>query len=140
MAPETLRALQSPLKRKYRDDPSAAKVTPCASGRLGEDVTFVVDTLGGTLLSGLHPAAGGDGSTACSGDLLLQAPVACSGVTLAAVATAMGTNLRGVRVVAEGDLDFRGTLGVSKEVEVGFERVRLVFELHTDAAFSGGAS
>ena len=135
MNAEELRALQAPLKARYRDDPSAGRVTLRASGRLGaEALTCKVDTGRALVEAGLHPATGGDGSAACSGDMLLEALVACAGVTLRAVATALGVPLRGGTVSAEGDLDFRGTLGVSKEVPVGFTAVRLRFDLDTDAA------
>jgi uncharacterized OsmC-like protein len=130
---DELRSLQAPLKDRYRDEPAAALITLRAAGRLGDDVTCSVETGRALVAAGLHPATGGSGIHACSGDLLLQALVACAGVTLNAVATAIGVPLRGGRVLAEGDLDFRGTLGVSKEARVGFERVRLQFELDTDA-------
>src|SRR6476661_2728126 len=130
-----LRAVQAPLKEQYRDDPEAALVTLTASGRLGdESLTCSVETGRALVDAGLHPSTGGDGLSACSGDMLLEALVACAGVTLRAVATALGVPLRGGLVTAEGDLDFRGTLGVSKEVPVGFTAVRLHFDLDTDAA------
>ncbi|MHB1273060.1 MAG: OsmC family protein [Rhodanobacter sp.] len=133
MDSEALRALQSPLKDRYRQAPDAARITLGAEGRIGEGVTCKVDT-GRTLVeAGLHPATGGTGSSACSGDMLLEALVACAGVTLNAVATALGVKLNDARVRAEGDLDFRGTLGVSKDVPVGFQHIRLRFELDTDA-------
>jgi uncharacterized OsmC-like protein len=135
MNADELRSLQAPLKARYRDDPSAGRVTLRASGTLGaESLTCKVDTGRALVEAGLHPATGGDGSAACSGDMLLEALVACAGVTLRAVATALGVPLRGGSVTAEGDLDFRGTLGVSKEVPVGFTAVRLRFDLDTDAA------
>ena len=134
MKAEELRALQSPLKERYRERPEAALITLTAHGRLGEGVACKVETGRALVEAGLHPATGGDGLTACSGDMLLEALVACAGVTLRAVATALGIALRGGTVRAEGDLDFRGTLGVSKEVPVGFQRVRLYFDLDADAS------
>jgi uncharacterized OsmC-like protein len=133
MTTEELKKLQAPLKEQYRQDPGTALVTLHASGHLGEDVSCSVDTQIGVVVSGLHPAAGGTGLQACSGDMLLQALVACSGVTLSAVAKAMGIVFRRAEVKAEGELDFRGTLGVSKEVPVGFRTIRLHYELDTDA-------
>lgn len=133
MNADQLRSLQAPLKERYREEPAAALITLRASGRLGDELTCSVETGRALVAAGLHPATGGSGLHACSGDLLLQALVACAGVTLNAVATALDIPLRGGRVLAEGDLDFRGTLGVSKEVPVGFERIRLQFELETDA-------
>src|SRR4051812_18767315 len=134
MNAEDLRALQAPLKARYKEDPDSALVTLRASGTLGaEEVTCAVETFGGPVTAGLHPATGGDGSAACSGDMLLEALAACAGVTLRAVATAMGIAVRGGTVSAEGDLDFRGTLRVSKETPVGFRDVRLRFELDADA-------
>jgi uncharacterized OsmC-like protein len=131
---EELRALQAPLKARYKDDPSAGRVTLRARGSLGsEAITCKVETGRAVVEAGLHPATGGDGLAACSGDMLLEALVACAGVTLRAVATALGVVLRGGAVSAEGDLDFRGTLGVSKEVLVGFTAIRLRFDLDTDA-------
>jgi uncharacterized OsmC-like protein len=130
---DELRSLQAPLKERYREEPAAAVITLRASGRLGDELTCSVETGRALVAAGLHPATGGSGLHACSGDLLLQALVACAGVTLNAVATALDIPLRGGRVVAEGDLDFRGTLGVSKQAPVGFERIRLQFELETDA-------
>jgi uncharacterized OsmC-like protein len=133
MDSEQLRALQAPLKERYRAVPESALVTLKAHGRIGEGVSCRVET-GRTLVeAGLHPATGGDGLAACSGDMLLEALVACAEVTLAAVATAIGVELRGGSVTAEGDLDFRGTLGVSKEAPVGFKAIRLRFDLDTDA-------
>jgi len=134
MKTEELRALQAPVKERYKADPDAALVTLKAEGRLGEDVTCSVDTGRALVAAGLHPASGGDGLSACSGDMLLAALVACAGVTLAAVATATGIVVRSGVVRAEGDLDFRGTLGVDKSVPVGFQRIRLHFNLDTDAA------
>jgi uncharacterized OsmC-like protein len=134
MRADELRALQAPLKEQYRTDPARALVTLTAAGELDDaGVACRVETGRALVEAGLHPATGGSGLQACSGDLLLQALVACAGVTLRAVATALGVPLRGGRVRAEGDLDFRGTLGVSKEVPVGFQNIRLAFELDTDA-------
>lgn len=134
MKSEELRALQAPLKERYREDPGAAVVTLEAQARIGEGITCRVET-GKTLVeAGLHPATGGDGLAACSGDMLLEALTACAGVTMNAVATAIGVELRDGVVRAEGDLDFRGTLGVSKEAPVGFRDIRLRFELETDAS------
>ena len=128
-----LRTLQAPLKQQYRDDPDAAVITLKASGSLGEGISCSVDTGRALAEAGLHPASGGDGSQLCSGDMLLEALAACAGVTLRAVATSIGVDVRGGKVLAEGDLDFRGTLGVDKEAPVGFKDVRLSFELDTDA-------
>ncbi|HUW54403.1 MAG TPA: OsmC family protein [Rhodanobacter sp.] len=133
MDSEALRALQSPLKDHYRQAPDTARITLSAEGRIGEGVTCKVDTGRALVEAGLHPATGGTGTSACSGDMLLEALVACAGVTLNAVATALGVTLHDARVRAEGDLDFRGTLGVSKDVPVGFQHIRLQFELDTDA-------
>ena len=134
MRPEDLRALQAPLKEAYRATPERAVVTLRAAGRLDETaVSCHVDTGRAMVEAGLHPATGGTGLEACSGDLLLQALVACAGVTLRAVATALGLPVRGGAVTAEGELDFRGTLGVSKEAPVGFRAIRLHFALDTDA-------
>lgn len=129
-----LRAVQAPIKERYRERPETALVTLAAEGRLGEGVTCSVQTGKALVAAGLHPATGGDGLAACSGDMLLQALVACAGVTLNAVATAMELNVRGGAVRAEGDLDFRGTLGVAKEAAVGFSAIRLSFELDADAS------
>ncbi len=128
-----LRQLQAPLKEKYRADPSAASITLHAEGRLGEGVTCRVETAKGIAEAGLHPATGGTGFEVCSGDMLLQALAACAGVTLNAVATALGVNISSGRVIAEGDLDFRGTLGLDKTVPVGFRDIRLRFAVSTDA-------
>jgi uncharacterized OsmC-like protein len=133
MNAETLKSLQAPLKEKYRREPNTALVTLRADGRLGEGITCKIETGKAPVTAGLHPATGGDGLSACSGDMLLEALVGCAGVTLNAVATALGIHLRDAKVRAEGDLDFRGTLGVSKNVPVGFERIRLRFDLDTDA-------
>ena len=133
MNADELRALQSPLKERYREKPEAALVTLKARGRIGENVTCKVETGKALVSAGLHPATGGDGLAACSGDMLLEALAACAGVTMNAVATAIGIAIRDGRVEAEGDLDFRGTLGVSKDVAVGFQSIRLRFDLDTDA-------
>ncbi|WP_028309950.1 MULTISPECIES: OsmC family protein [Derxia] len=133
MNADDLRALQTPIKDRYRVDPASAVITLRASGRAGEGITCRVDTGRALVEAGLHPATGGDGLAACSGDMLLEALVACAGVTLKAVATALGIALRDARVEAEGDLDFRGTLGVDKEAPVGFRAIRLRFTLDTDA-------
>jgi uncharacterized OsmC-like protein len=134
MNADQLRSLQAPLKARYREEPGAARITLTARGRLGEAaVSCKVETGRALVEAGLHPATGGDGSFACSGDMLLEALVACAGVTLGAVATAIGVSLRAGQVLAEGDLDFRGTLGVAKDAAVGFTDVRLRFELDTDA-------
>ena len=129
-----LRELQAPLKERYRTQPEAALVTLRTQGRLGaESLTCKVETGRAVVEAGLHPATGGDGLSACSGDMLLEALVACAGVTLSAVATALNISLPGGTVSAEGDLDFRGTLGVSREAPVGFRDIRLRFDLDTDA-------
>jgi uncharacterized OsmC-like protein len=128
-----LRNLQAPLKQRYRDEPGAARITLAAHGTLDEGVACSVETGKALVQAGLHPATGGDGLSACSGDMLLQALVACAGVTLRAVATALDIPVHGGTVVAEGDLDFRGTLGVSRDTPVGFADIRLRFELDTDA-------
>jgi uncharacterized OsmC-like protein len=133
MDAETLRAVQAPLKERYKNEPGAALVTLSARGELGERLSCKVETGRALVEAGLHPATGGDGSFACSGDMLLEALAACAGVTLQAVATAIGAPVRGGTVTAEGDLDFRGTLGVSKDAPVGFTAVRLRFDLDTDA-------
>ena len=133
MDADSLKALQAPLKQRYRERPEAALITLRAAGRLGEGVTCKLDTGKALVEAGLHPATGGDGLAACSGDMLLEALVACAGVTLGAVATAIGLELRGGAVRAEGDLDFRGTLGIDKEAPVGFREIRLSFELDSDA-------
>jgi len=127
-----LKALQAPLKDRYRQDPEAAVVTLRAEGRIGEGVTCRVETGKALVEAGLHPATGGTGLAACSGDMLLEALVACAGVTLNAVATALGLTVRDARVRAEGDLDFRGTLGVAKDAPVGFRDIRLAFEIDGD--------
>jgi uncharacterized OsmC-like protein len=133
MNAEELRALQAPIKEKYKADAQAAVVTLHAEGRIGEGIACRVDTGRALVEAGLHPASGGSGLQACSGDMLLEALVACAGVTLKAVATAIGVELRDAKVLAEGDLDFRGTLGVAKDAPVGFREIRLRFELDSDA-------
>jgi len=130
---QELKSLQAPLKQQYRDDPSAAVITLHARGSLTEGISCSVETGQALVNAGLHPATGGDGSFACSGDMLLQALAACAGVTMSSVATARGIVLRGGTVFADGDLDFRGTLGVDREAPVGFTDIRLRFELDTDA-------
>jgi len=134
MTPDELRALQAPLKQRYQQDPSAALVTLKAEGTLGEGVTCRVETGRAIAEAGLHPATGGTGLALCSGDMLLEALVACAGVTLNAVATAIGVRVDAGRIHAEGDLDFRGTLGVSKEAPVGFRAIRLRFDLESTAS------
>jgi len=134
MNADELRSLQAPLKQRYRDDPNAAVVTLRRTGRLDDGaVSCSVETGQALVQAGLHPATGGDGSFACSGDMLLEALVACAGVTLRAVSTALSITLRGGTVSAEGDLDFRGTLGVAKDAPVGFRAIRLRFALDSDA-------
>ncbi len=133
MDSDELRALQAPLKERYRAQPETAVVTLRASGRLGEGVSCSLDGARALVTAGLHPATGGTGELACSGDMLLEALVACAGVTLSAVATAIGVEVRNGFVRAEGDLDFRGTLGVAKEAPVGFRAIRLRFDLDSDA-------
>ena len=133
MNAEELKALQSPLKQQYSDNAESAMITLRADARIGEGISCKVDTGRAIAEAGLHPATGGDGLSLCSGDMLLEALVACAGVTLAAVATAIGVKLDDARISAEGDLDFRGTLGVSKEAPVGFKNIRLNFDLKTDA-------
>src|SRR5436305_11120849 len=128
-----LRALQQPLKDAYREDPEQAVVTLRARGQLDEGVSCSVETGRALAVAGLHPASGGDGTLACSGDMLLQALVACAGVTLQAVATSLQIPVAGGAVRAEGDLDFRGTLAVSKDAPVGFTAIRLAFDLDTEA-------
>ncbi len=134
MNSEELRSVQAPLKAHYRVEPEAARITLRAEGQLGEGVHCRVETGRALVEAGLHPATGGTGLSVCSGDLLLEALVACAGVTLAAVATAIGIEIRRGTVRAEGDLDFRGTLGVAKDVPVGFQSIRLDFALDTDAS------
>ena len=132
MTTSELRALQGPLKQRYRDDPASALITLRADGELGSGVSCAVQTAQAFVRAGLHPGTGGDGLSACSGDMLLQALVACAGVTLNAVATSLELSVTGT-VHAEGDLDFRGTLGVDRETPVGFSEIRLRFDLCTDA-------
>src|ERR1700755_3047210 len=128
-----LKSLQEPIKEKYRTDPASAIITLKAQGKLGEGISCKVETGRALVEAGLHPATGGDGLSACSGDMLLEALVACAGVTLKAVATALALPLRSGRVTAEGDLDFRGTLGVAKDAPVGFRAIRLGFDIDSDA-------
>jgi uncharacterized OsmC-like protein len=130
---DELRARQAPLKQRYLDQPDAALVTLRATGTLGEGVSCSVQAGRAIAEAGLHPATGGDGSLLCSGDMLLEALVACAGVTLRAVATSLGISVASGAVRAEGDLDFRGTLGVDREAPVGFAAIRLSFDLDTDA-------
>jgi uncharacterized OsmC-like protein len=130
---EELKALQAPLKDRYRTEPGAALLTLSATGELGEGVSCSVRTAQAVAEAGLHPASGGDGSLLCSGDMLLEALVACAGVTLRAVATSLGISVASGSIRAEGDLDFRGTLGVDREAPVGFSAIRLSFELDTNA-------
>ena len=133
MNADALRAIQAPIKETYRTTPEAARITLTAVGRVGEGVSCKVETGRALVIAGLHPATGGSGHEACSGDMLLEALVACAGVTLNAVATALGIELHEATIHAEGDLDFRGTLGVSKEAPVGFQNIRLKFNLETAA-------
>jgi uncharacterized OsmC-like protein len=130
---EQLQAIQTPLKERYREDPDTAVITLSAQGELGEGVSCSVDTGRAIAEAGLHPASGGDGSQLCSGDMLLEALAACAGVTLRAVATSLGIEVRSGTVRADGDLDFRGTLAVDRDAPVGFRSIRLAFELDTDA-------
>ena len=134
MNADVLRSLQAPLKAQYRERPDSALVTLQAEGRVGKNVTCKIETGKARVEAGLHPATGGDGLSACSADMLLEALVGCAGVTLNAVATSLGIPLRDATIRAEGDLDFRGTLGVSKGVAVGFKQIRLNFDLDTDAS------
>jgi len=134
MNADDLRSIQAPLKEHYRQSPEAALVTLQAQGRLADGVSCKIETGKALVTAGLHPATGGSGLGACSGDMLLEALVACAGVTLNAVATALGIELRDALLQAEGDLDFRGTLGVSKDAPVGFQGIRLKFTLDTDAS------
>ena len=133
MTANELKSSQAPLKAQYRERPETALVTLTAQGRVGENMTCKIDTGKARVEAGLHPATGGDGQSACSADMLLEALIGCAGVTLSAVATALGILLRDATIRAEGDLDFRGTLGVSKDVPVGFKKIRLNFDLDTDA-------
>ena len=135
MNADALRAIQAPIKETYRTTPDAARITLTAVGRVGEGVSCKVETGRALVIAGLHPATGGRGLEACSGDMLLEALVACAGVTLKAVATALGIELgEASSIHAEGDLDFRGTLGVAKEAPVGFQNIRLKFNLDTAAS------
>ena len=133
MNAEELKNLQAPLKEKYRGQPESAMITLKAQGKVGEGISCKVDTGRALVEAGLHPATGGTGLLACSGDMLLEALVACAGVTLQAVATAIGADVQDGTIRAEGDLDFKGTLGVSKEEPVGFKNIRLFFELNSKA-------
>ena len=133
MNADDLRSMQAPFKERYRAQPDAALITLRAEGRVGEGISCKLETGKALVEAGLHPGTGGNGFGACSGDMLLEALVACAGVTLSAVATALGIQVRDATVRAEGDLDFRGTLGVSKDVPVGFRQIRLKFDLDTDA-------
>jgi uncharacterized OsmC-like protein len=133
MNADELRAVQAPLKQKYKEDADSAVVTLRASGEASDGIACKVETGRALVEAGLHPATGGDGTQVCSGDMLLEALVACAGVTLRAVATAIGVHLRHARISAEGDLDFRGTLGVDRAAPVGFRAIRLSIELDTDA-------
>ncbi len=134
MNSDELRSIQAPLKERYRESPASAVVTLRAQGRLGDGVSCRIETGKALVVAGLHPATGGTGLSACSGDMLLEALVACAGVTLNAVATALGIELRDATLEAQGDIDFRGTLGLSKEVPVGFQNIRLQLTLDSDAA------
>ena len=133
MNADELKSLQAPIKQRYREQPETASITLRAEGKIGEGVTCNVATIKALVEAGLHPATGGNGLSACSGDMLLESLVACAGVTLRAVATALDIPLRDATIRAEGDLDFRGTLAVSKEVPVGFQQIRLRFDLDTGA-------
>ena len=134
MTADELRSLQAPLKAQYRERPETALVTLRAEGRIEENITCKIETGKARVETGLHPATGGNGQSACSADMLLEALVGCAGVTLSAVATALNIPLRSGAVRAEGDLDFRGTLGVSKDAPIGFKEIRLNFDLDTDAS------
>jgi len=134
MNKDELKNLQAPLKQKYREKPEAALITLRAKGRIEEGITCKIETGRGIAEAGLHPATGGNGLSLCSGDMLLEALAACAGVTMNAVATSIGVQLDEGIVTAEGELDFRGTLGVSKEVPVGFQKIRLKFDLKTNAS------
>lgn len=133
MNSEELKNLQAPIKEKYREQPGSAIITLKAQGKIGEGISCKVETGRALAEAGLHQATGGDGMLACSGNMLLEALVACAGVTLKAVSTAIGVDIKDGTVKAEGDLDFRGTLGISKEAPVGFKTIRLFFILDTDA-------
>ncbi|MDX1641080.1 MAG: OsmC family protein [Balneolaceae bacterium] len=134
MDSKEIRELQAPLKKKYKSNPDAAMVTLKASGKLEDGISCKIETGQAMVKAGLHPATGGSGMAVCSGDMLLEALVACAGVTMNAVATAIDCPLEDATISAEGDLDFRGTLGVSKEAPVGFKEIRLHFDLKTDAS------
>ena len=134
MTADDLRSLQAPFKTQYREHPETALVTLRTEGQIGKNVTCKIEAGKARVEAGLHPATGGDGQSACSADMLLEALVGCAGVTLSAVATAMNISLRAATIRAEGDLDFRGTLGVSKDVPVGFKEIRLNFDMDTDAS------
>ena len=134
MTADELRSLQAPLKAQYRERPETALVTLRAEGRVSENMTCKIETGKGRVEVGLHPATGGNGQSACSADMLLEALVGCAGVTLRAVATALGISLREAKIRAEGDLDFRGTLGVSKDAPVGFKKIQLNIDLDSDAS------
>jgi uncharacterized OsmC-like protein len=134
MNSDELRTIQAPLKGLYRESPDAALITLRAEGRIGEGITCKIETGRELAVAGLHPGTGGNGLSACSGDMLLEALVACAGVTLNAVATALCIEIRDATLHAEGDLDFRGTLGLSKDVPVGFQNIRMQFTLDTDAS------
>src|SRR3954454_18687211 len=137
---DTLRALQAPLKSRYKDTPDEALITLKAKGTLGENVSCSIDTGRAIAEAGLHPLTGGDGTLLCSGDMLLEALAACAGVTLRAVATSLGLDVRGGSVLVEGDLDFRGTLSVDKQAPVGFTDIRVRFDLDTDATAEENAT
>jgi uncharacterized OsmC-like protein len=134
MNSEDLKNIQAPIKEKYREQPDSAVITLKAQGKVGEGISCKVSTGKALAEAGLHPATGGNGLLVCSGDMLLEALVACAGVTVSAVSTAIGVNVKDCTVIAEGDLDFRGTLGVSKEVPVGFKAIRLSFIMDSDAS------
>jgi len=134
MESNELKAIQSPLKEKYKKEPGAALITLKATGKIDEGITCKVETGKALIEAGLHPATGGNGLHICSGDMLLESLAACAGVTLNAVAASLGIKLNDAEVIAEGDIDFRGTLAVSKEVPVGFKNIRLKFLLQTDAS------
>jgi uncharacterized OsmC-like protein len=133
MNAQELKELQAPLKQRYKDQPQSAMVTLRARSKIGQGITCNIETGKALVEAGLHPATGGDGLSACSGDMLLEALVACAGVTLRAVSTAIGVTLNDATVSAEGDLDFRGTLAVDKTTPVGFQNIRLNFDLDSDA-------
>ena len=134
MTADELKSLQAPLKAQYRERPETAFITLRAEGRIGKNITCKIETGKTRVEAGLHPATGGDGQSACSADMLLEALVGCAGVTLGAVATALNISLHSATIRAEGDLDFRGTLGVSKDAPIGFKEIRLNFDLDTDAS------